>query len=326
MTTPEHTGEIYLAGGCFWGIQTYFDRVHGVLDTEVGYANGPTPAPTYEEVCADSGHAETVHITYDRTQVGLAFLLELFLAIVDPVSINRQGDDIGVQYRSGIYFTDTDDHLSIDLALAVVQRHHEEPLAIEVAPLTNLFRAEEYHQHYFDKNPDATCHIPARAIERAAAARPQERFLREDDRLRRLLTPVQYEITLHGHTEVEGSGEHTERTAPGLYVDVTTGQPLFTSADKYDAGCGWPSFTRPLDEDAVAELDDTSRGKIRREIRSASGDIHLGHVFEDGPPQAGGRRYCINSAALRFVPAERMPEQGYGDLLGRVIPTQEAER
>jgi len=318
VTSAGSEREIHLAGGCFWGIQKLLDQVHGVVETEAGYANGPGPAPTYEQVCADSGHAETVRVVYDPGEVDLTFILEQFLDAIDPVAVNRQGDDVGVQYRSGIYWTDPRDRLPIDLSLAAVQRHHERPLAVEVAPLEVFHRAEEYHQHYFDTHPDAVCHIPAAVLARAAAAVPQERFLRENAGLRRLLTPVQYEVTVHGRTEVEGSGELTEETRPGIYVDVAGGRPLFSSADKFDAGCGWPSFTRPLDEAAVNEAWDTSRNRRRREVRSAVSDLHLGHVFEDGPAEAGGRRYCINAAALRFVPLENMAEEGYGDFVALV--------
>ncbi|MCI1642503.1 MAG: peptide-methionine (R)-S-oxide reductase MsrB [Actinomyces sp.] len=309
------TREIYVAGGCFWGVQKYVDQLHGVIETQAGYANGPATSPSYEDVCADSGHAETVRVVYDPDQVDVSFILENFLSVIDPVSVNRQGHDIGVQYRSGIYYVDEDDHLPIELALAVVQRHHREPLAVEVQPLQYFYPAEDYHQHYLDANPQAPCHIPAAAIAAASTARPQERFLRRNERLRALLSPLQYEIGLHGRTEVEGSGEHVETSEPGIYVDVATGQPLFSSDQKFDAGCGWPSFAAPIDSAAVTEVDDTSRGKVRREVRSASGDLHLGHVFEDGPEELGGRRYCINSAVLRFVPLAQMEQEGYGDLI-----------
>ena len=327
MTSDEgaaavgQTREIYVAGGCFWGVQKYVDQMHGVVETHAGYANGPATEPSYEDVCADSGHAETVRVVYDPARVDVSFLLENFLSVIDPVSVNRQGHDVGIQYRSGIYYVDPDDRLPIELALAVVQRHHSEPLAVEVGPLQYFHPAEDYHQHYLDVHPQAPCHIPPAAIAAAATARPQERFLRRDERLRALLTPLQYEVGLHGRTEVEGTGEHVATSEPGLYVDVVTGEPLFSSAQKFDAGCGWPSFAAPVDPGSVVEVDDTSRGKVRREVRSTSGDLHLGHVFEDGPEALGGRRYCINSAVLRFVPLADMAREGYADL----IPTVEEQ-
>lgn len=318
MTEGPTTRTIHLAGGCFWGIQKLFSLLEGVVGTEAGYANGPGGAPTYEEVCADSGHVEAVRVTYDTSRLDLATVLDVFLAAIDPVAVDHQGDDEGVQYRTGIYWTDEADLVPIDLALANERRHHAEPLAIEVAPLESFHPAEEYHQDHLAKNPTATCHIAPSAFERAASTTRQRRFLRDDEQLRALLTPVQYEIAVHGATEADHSGEFDEHFDPGLYVDVASGEPLFVSSQKFGAGCGWPSFARPVSADAVVEREDLSRARTRTEIRSAVSDIHLGHVFEDGPEELGGRRYCINSAVLRFVPRDHMEQEGYGHLVAQV--------
>ena len=153
---------IYLAGGCFWGLQKYFDQFDGVLSTEVGYANGPDRAPSYEEVCADSGHAETVRVSYDETRTDLKSLLERYFLVIDPLSVNRQGPDSGIQYRTGIFYTEES---QLDVIRPVYDREQEKagaPLAVVVEPIRNFFPAEEYHQKYLEKNPGGFCHIPGR--------------------------------------------------------------------------------------------------------------------------------------------------------------------
>jgi peptide methionine sulfoxide reductase msrA/msrB len=310
--------EIYVAGGCFWGVEKYFSLIDGVVDTQVGYANGEGPSPTYEQVCADSGHVEAVKVTYNPDQVNLGFLLDMLFAVIDPVAVNRQGNDVGIQYRTGVYYTDPYDALTISLSLSALQRRHSQPLAIEHGALQNFYPAEAYHQRYLDKNPDGVCHIPAAALEKASQARPQARFVADGPTLRATLTPLQYEVTQHGATEPAFTGEYDAHFEPGIYVDVSTGQALFASSTKFDAGCGWPAFSRPL-PGTVFEVTDTSGGRVRTEVRSTEGDAHLGHVFADGPEELGGLRYCINSAALRFIPLDQMDAEGYGDLIPGAI-------
>lgn len=156
---------IYLAGGCFWGTQKFFDQFDGVVRTEVGYANGPDTAPSYEDVCRSSGHAETVFIEYDESRIGLKDLLRYYFMVIDPVSVNRQGHDIGIQYRTGIYYTDPAMLPAIKEVCAEVEKSVGQPLAVEVEPLRNFYSAEEYHQKYLDKNPGGYCHIPAAMME-----------------------------------------------------------------------------------------------------------------------------------------------------------------
>ena len=153
---------IYLAGGCFWGLQKYFDQFDGVLSTEVGYANGPDRAPSYEEVCADSGHAETVRVSYDETRTDLKSLLERYFLVIDPLSVNRQGPDSGIQYRTGIFYTEESQLNVIRPVYDREQKKAGAPLAVVVEPLRNFFPAEEYHQKYLEKNPGGFCHIPGR--------------------------------------------------------------------------------------------------------------------------------------------------------------------
>lgn len=315
--------EIHLAGGCFWGLEKYLSEIRGVLATEVGYANGTGTHPSYEEVCAgDAGFAETVRATYDPALAPLPFLLELYYQVIDPTSVNRQGNDRGIQYRTGVYYTDPDDREVIQASLDRLAERYDVPLAVEFEPLRGFYRAEEYHQGYLDRNPGGYCHIGpdkfalARNSVCAAAAPRRERP--DEEVIRARLTDEQYAVTQRGATEPPFRNAHWDRFEPGIYVDVVTGEPLFLSSEKFESGCGWPSFARPVFPDALEERFDGSHGMKRTEVRSRIGNSHLGHVFDDGPPRRGGLRYCVNSAALRFVPRDRMADEGYGDYLSMI--------
>lgn len=319
-TRHHRMDTIYLAGGCFWGVEKYFSLIPGVVATQTGYANGKTDSPTYEDVCRrNTGHAETVKITYDPQVVSLPFLLEQYYAVIDPVSVNRQGNDAGPQYRTGIYYDNPDDAPVIKESIEQLQRKLGRPVAIETGPLRQFAQAEEYHQQYLDKNPYGYCHIPRARFQQARLARDPARTApyrrRPQAELRRILTPRQYEVTQNNATEEPFHNAYCNENRKGIYIDVTTGEPLFLSTDKFDSGCGWPSFSRPIDAALVQEKTDRSHGMVRTEVRSTTGDAHLGHVFPDGPSERGGLRYCINSAAVTFIPEEEMEQKGYGAYL-----------
>lgn len=306
--------EIYLAGGCFWGTEKYLENIPGILSTEVGYANGTTKNPTYEEVChKNTGHAETVKVEYEDSIIGLPYILELYYDVINPVSVNRQGGDTGTQYRTGIYYTDDGDMPVIEKSVEELQKKYKEKIAIERVPLLNYYKAEEYHQKYLDKNPEGYCHISGDKFEKAKlAVDKSKKFPRKSkEELRSRLTETQFEVTQNSATEPPFQNEYYDEFREGIYVDVTTGEPLFLSCDKFESGCGWPSFSRPLTADLIRELEDKSFGRLRTEVRSSLGDAHLGHVFTDGLKEMGGLRYCINSAALRFIPKEEMKTEGY---------------
>lgn len=316
----EKYDEIYVAGGCFWGTEKYFGLLNGVISTDVGYANGTKEAPTYQEVCSQNvGFAETVHIVYDKEQVTLSHLLDMYSKVIDPVSVNRQGADKGIQYRTGIYYKNDIDKPVILEFLDQLSKQYQEPIAIECKPLENYYKAEEYHQKYLDKNPGGYCHIGDEVFKNAKDARSASccnKFEKPNQEiLQKMLSHEQYEVTQHSATEPPYQNEYWNFYEPGIYVDITTGEPMFVSTDKFNSGCGWPSFSKPLSPALIIELPDDSLGRHRTEVRSKKGDAHLGHVFEDGKEELGGLRYCINSASLRFIPRDSMEKEGYQDYL-----------
>jgi peptide methionine sulfoxide reductase msrA/msrB len=309
--------QIYLAGGCFWGTEHFMSQIEGVVAAESGYANSSVENPSYEQVCSGrTGAAETVHVIYDPARADLAFLLGLFFKTIDPTAVNRQGNDHGTQYRSGVYYTDPADLPVIRSELDRVAQRCSGPVATEVLPLRNFFRAEEYHQQYLRKHPRGYCHIEPELFEEARSARMNpglKKFLRSSEaELRERLTPLQYRVTQQCGTEPAFHNEYWDEHRPGIYVDITSGEPLFSSSDKFDSGTGWPSFTRPISESVLSKSTDRSWGMVRTEVKAAASGAHLGHVFPDGPRDRGGLRYCMNSASLRFIPLEEMEKQGYG--------------
>ena len=306
--------EIYLAGGCFWGLEEYFSRINGVTKTTVGYANGTTEATDYQQVHT-TDHAETVHVTYDEAVISLTDILRYYFRVIDPLSINKQGNDVGRQYRTGIYYSVDTDLPVINKAVASQKKKLGTELAVEIEPLRNYILAEDYHQDYLKKNPGGYCHIDvSRAadpvIDGSLYPKPDEETLRS------LLTADQYAVTQEGMTERAFSNEYFDKFDRGIYVDVATGEPLFSSRDKFESGCGWPSFTKPISADVVNYKEDLSYNMRRTEVRSRMGESHLGHVFDDGPRDRGGLRYCINSLAIRFIPEADMEKEGYGYLSG----------
>lgn len=309
--------EIWLAGGCFWGVEAYFARVYGVADAASGYANGSTANPSYEDVIDGSGHAETVRVRYDPDRVSLEKLLTSFFKIIDPTSLNRQGNDRGQQYRTGIYYKDPADRAIAERVMKAEKAQWDEPIVTELLSLKQFALAEDYHQDYLEKNPNGYCHTDFSSLTNTTAppagvsVDPSLYRKPDDATLRKTLTAAQYAVTQEEDTERAFSNEYWDNHVPGLYVDVVTGEPLFSSNEKYDSGCGWPSFTKPIVPEVVRFNTDSSYGMTRTEVRSRVGDSHLGHVFDDGPKDRGGKRYCINSASIRFVPVEKLADEGY---------------
>ena len=283
---------IYLAGGCFWGVEAYISRLKGVNNTEVGYANGRDLSPTYEKVCTGkTGHAETVKATYNPRIISLDEILESFFRIIDPFALNRQGADIGTQYRTGIYWQEESQKETVINFLREKQSKTSKKIVVEARAIGNFYPAEMYHQKYLERNPQGYCHVDLDLID-----------VQEFDHL----TREEYEITQLSMTEPPYSGKYDDFFEDGVYVDVVDGEVLFTSDDKFDSGCGWPAFSRPISDDVIIKHRDFSHGTTRIEVRSAKSNSHLGHLFHDGP--GGSPRYCINSAALRFIPKDELDD------------------
>lgn len=311
-------GQIYLAGGCFWGVQAYFDRVEGIVYTNVGYANGDTEYTNYYEL-RNTNHVEAMYLVYDKDIISLETILGYYYSVIDPTIKNRQGNDIGTQYRTGIYYVEEGDVDTINRITEEVGRNYSKPIVTEIEPIRNYIIAEDFHQDYLAKNPDGYCHIDLSYI-------PQEKpyVYKSDykkpslDEIRAKLSRLQFSITQENDTEVAFQNPYWNNDEEGIYVDIVTGEPLFLSRDKYDSGSGWPSFTRPIQWNVVNYTMDESYGMKRIEVRSRVGDSHLGHVFEDGPKGEGGLRFCINSGALEFIHMEDMDKRGYGEFIDMV--------
>lgn len=303
---------IYFAGGCFWGTQAYFDQVDGVVETEVGYANGQMEYPTYRQVCTGAtGFAETTKIIYNPDKINLFQLIEHFFRTIDPTSLNRQGGDIGNQYRTGIYTTNSEDNIIVSEYFELVKGNYDKDIVVENKKISNYYRAEKEHQKYLDKNPGGYCHVDLNLVNDDTKF---DRYHKpSDSELKDKLTRQEYEITQNESTEMPFTSEYDDHYEKGIYVDIVTGQPLFSSTDKYNAGCGWPSFSKPIEMSSVKYTSDNKLRRKRIEVKSKSGDTHLGHVFDDGPEELGGLRYCINGASLKFIPFEKMDEEGYSE-------------
>jgi len=305
--------EIYLAGGCFWGLEEYFSRISGVLQTSVGYANGQVETTNYQLI-KETDHAETVQVIYDKKIVSLREILLYYFRVIDPLSVNQQGNDRGRQYRTGIYYLEEADLPTINTVVREQELLIGRKIAVEVEKLRHYILAEDYHQDYLKKNPGGYCHIDVRDAEKplidaANYEKPSQAVLREN------LSEESYRVTQEAATEAPFSNAYDQTFEEGIYVDITTGEPLFFAKDKFASGCGWPSFSRPISKELIHYYQDLSHGMERIEVRSRSGNAHLGHVFTDGPQELGGLRYCINSASLRFIAKDEMEEADYGYLL-----------
>jgi peptide-methionine (S)-S-oxide reductase len=311
---PEGMETAVFGLGCFWGAERLFWQIPGVFTTAVGYAGGFTPHPTYEEVCSGrTGHTEAVLVVFDPAQVSYEELLRVFFEAHNPTQGMRQGNDIGTQYRSAIYTTsDTQRRLAEMTARMYeneLRRSRYGEITTEIAATGPFYYAEEYHQQYLHKVPwgycglegtGVSCPIPVVSGASVDADPGLMPLPGNDEEWRKRLSPEQYRILRQAGTERPFSGKYVDTDEDGMYRCAACGNPLFTSDTKYHSGCGWPSFTEAISPDAVELLEDRSHFMVRTEVRCARCHSHLGHVFDDGPIDRGGLRYCMNSVSLEL--------------------------
>jgi peptide methionine sulfoxide reductase msrA/msrB len=316
MSRTEQNKELAtFAGGCFWCMVKPFDEIDGIYGIVSGYTGGHKENPTYKEVCSETtGHYEAVQITFDPSRISYDELLEMYWRQIDPTDAGGQFYDRGQSYQTVIFYHNEEQRQKAEAskkALAESGRF-KKPIVTKILPAQTFYPAEEYHQDFYKKNPFRY------EMYRKGSGRDafiKEHWPRNNAHLREKLTDMQFYVTQENGTEPPFQNEYWDNEKEGIYVDIVSGEPLFSSRDKYDSGCGWPSFTKPIMSASVKENIDLSHNMTRTEVRSREADSHLGHVFEDGPRDKGGLRYCINSAALRFIPKEDLEKEGYGDLL-----------
>jgi peptide methionine sulfoxide reductase msrA/msrB len=306
------------AGGCFWCMVKPFDQFDGVIFVTSGYTGGTVPNPAYKTVCdGKTGHVEAVQIIFDPKKISYEQLLTLFWRQIDPTDDGGQFNDRGLSYRTAIFYHNEEQKRFAEASRNALEKEKRfsKPIVTKILPVAEFYKAEAEHQNFYKTNPEHYERYVKNSGRLHFQAKNWDKKHLDRKELQKRLTKIQFDVTQNSATEPAFRNEYWNNHAEGIYVDIVDGTPLFTSKDKFDSNCGWASFSKPITDTKIVEKSDFSHGMKRIEVRSFSANSHLGHVFNDAPKTLGGLRYCINSAAVRFVPKEKMLEEGYGDLL-----------